>query len=229
MLNIHVPVSTVLDLTHEPGTLDKYGPVSAEHVRLLRPARYRRVMVVADSGRPIAVDDRTTPVHPDPEAARQQIQDMLRPAVVTDADEPQHDPSARLARLIDLRDVRCCGPGCSSSRCDRDHLKPYPAGPTSARNLGLASPRCHSAKHSGWDLIRHSDGSVTWHSPLHRRYDRPGPWNPPPKVDPRTPPPPSRSRASADATDDTSRSGPLSPTPPEPPPPSRGWNDDPPF
>ena len=39
----------------------------------------------------------------------------------------------------DLRDVRCCGPGCSSSHTHRDHL-PYPLGPTSAGNLGRLSP-----------------------------------------------------------------------------------------
>ena len=194
ILNIHVPVSTVLDLSHAPGTLDKHGPLSATHVRLLRPAHYRRVLVDARSGRPIAVDDVTAPVDPDPVQARQQVLDMLGPEVVADADEPRHDPSARLARLIDLRDVRCCGPGCSSSRCDRDHLEPWPGGATSAANLGLASPRCHSAKHHGWTLTRHPDGAVTWLSPLGRTYDRPGPWRPPPLVDPFTEPPPLRRR-----------------------------------
>jgi hypothetical protein len=232
VLNIHVPVTTALDLTHEPGTLDRYGPVSAEHVRLLRPARYRRIMVDADSGRPIAVDDRTIPVDPDPAATRQQVLDMLRPAVVADAAEPQHDPSARLARLIDLRDLRCCGPGCSSSRCDRDHLLRHPDGPTSAGNLGLLSPRCHSAKHHGWTLTRHPDGSVTWRSPLHRRYDRPGPWEPPPGIDPRTDPPPLCTQATAHAPDDeepTLSERLIAPEPAERPTTSRGWNDDPPF
>jgi hypothetical protein len=140
-------------------------------------------MVDALTGRPIAVDDRATPVDPDPARAREQVQAMLRPDVVVDTDEPQHDPSARLARLVDIRDVRCAGPGCSSSRCDRDHLERYPDGSTSARNLGLLSPRCHQAKHHGWTLIRHPDGSITWHSPLHRSYDRPSPHEPPPKID----------------------------------------------
>jgi hypothetical protein len=61
ILNIHVPVSTVLHLSREPGTLNGYGPVSAEHVRLLRPHSYRRILVDAASGRPIAVDDKPTP------------------------------------------------------------------------------------------------------------------------------------------------------------------------
>jgi hypothetical protein len=201
-MNLHVPVSTVLELSKEPGTLDRYGPVSAEHVRLVRPKSYRRVMVDATSGRPIAVDDRTTPAADTEQGRREQIRAMLRPDVIVDAEEPQHDPSARLARLIDLRDVHCCGPGCSSSRTDRDHLEPWPAGPTSAKNLGLASPRCHSAKHHGWTLLRHPDGSVTWHSPLKRHYDRPGPWPPPPHVDLWAEPPPLRPRAEPPPPDD---------------------------
>lgn len=198
VLNLHVPVSTVLELSQEPGTLERYGPVSAEHVRLLRPHSFRCVMVDHRSGRPVAVDDDSpTPVDPDQVRAREQVQDMLRPAVVVDPDELQHDPSARLARLVDLRDVRCAGPGCASTRCDRDHLERYPDGPTSARNLGLVSRRCHSAKHAGWTLQRHLDGSVTWSSPLGRSYDRPGPWAPPPEVDLHEEPRPLRPRPTA--------------------------------
>ena len=199
VLNVLVPVSTVLDLSREPGSLGRYGPISAEHVRLVRPHSYRRVLVDATSGRPIAVDDRTTPVDPDPHAARQQVLDMLRPDVITDADEPQHDPSAHLARLVDVRDVHCCGPGCSSTRTDRDHLIAYPEGPTSARNLGRLSRRCHLAKHHGWALARHLDGSTTWTSPLARPYSRPGPHQPPPEVDLFQPLPPLRRRPTVTA------------------------------
>lgn len=194
-------------------------------------------MVDADSGRPIAVDDKPTPAADTPEQQREQVLAMLRPGVIADADEPRHDPSARLARLVDLRDVRCCGPCCSSSsRCDRDHLEPWRHGATSARNLGLASPRCHSAKHHGWDLIRHPDGSVTWHSPLHRRYDRPGPWSPPPQVDLWGEPPPLRPRPQAppsddDSDDDVPLLDALRPDEPQGPPPAPAptWDDDPPF
>ena len=194
VLNVHVPVSTVLDLSRAPGTLDRFGPVSAEHVRLLRPHSWRRVLVEATSGRPLALDDRTTPFPDDPDDARRQVLERLVPEVVTDVDEPQHDPSARLARLVDVRDVHCCGPGCSSTRTDRDHLEPYPAGPTSAANLSRLSRRCHRAKHGGWLLVRHPDGSTTWTSPVGRTYDRPSPHAPPPHVDLFAEPPPVRPR-----------------------------------
>jgi hypothetical protein len=190
VIHVHVPVSTILDLSSELGSLERYGPLSAEHVRLLRPRSWQRVLVDADTGRPIALDHHPVPADPDPERARAQISAMLTPAVIADVDEPGHDPSARLARLIDLRDQHCCGPGCSSTVTDRDHLVPHPEGPTSARNLGLASRRCHRAKHAGWTLVRHLDGSTSWTSPLGRTYHRPSPHTPPPHVDLWQEPPP---------------------------------------
>ena len=183
VVNVHVPMATVLDLSREPGTLQGHGPVSAEHVRLLRPQAFRKVLVDGATGKPLSVDDRSTAVMPDPKARREQLMAMLVPTVVRHADEPQHDPSEHLARLVDVRDAHCCGPGCSSCRTDRDHLQPWPAGPTAESNLGRLSRRCHRAKHHGWTLVRHGDGSSTWTSPLARTYDRPAPHQPPPRVD----------------------------------------------
>ena len=224
VLNVHVPVATVLGLSREPGHLDGYGPISAEHVRLLRPRAFRRVMVDARSGRPIAVDDRAVAADPDPPVARQQVLDMLRPDVVVDRAEPQHDPSARLARLVDVRDRRCSGPGCSCTRTHRDHLVPHPLGPTAAWNLGRLSDRCHQAKHAGWTLQRHDDGRVTWLSPLGRTYRRPSPHRPPPQVDlygdlPPLRPPPAPSptagelRAASEPEDLLGRAAPAGPAP----------------
>ena len=242
ILNVHVPVATILDHSQEPGTLDRYGPISAQHVRLVRPMSLRRVMVDGRSGRPLAIDDKPTPAAPTEHGRREQIRAMLRPDLVVDADEPQHDPSARLARLIDVRDVHCCGPGCSSHRYDRDHLDPYAqGGKTNARNLGPLSRRCHNAKtHGNWTLTRHPDGSVTWHSALHQTYRRPGPWTPPPRVDLHAQPPPRApsARPAPAASEDDEPDVPLTERirPPEPPktpapePNTRlGWNDDPPF
>lgn len=230
VLNVHVPVATVLGLSEEPGTLDRFGPLSAQHVRLVRPHSLRRVLVDHTTGRPVAVDARTIQLTPpdddEPDhaqqALRRQARELLVPTVLIDRDEPQHDPSAGLARLIDLRDVHCAGPGCSSTCCDRDHLVPYPQGKTSASNLGLLSPRCHRAKHHGWTLVRHPDGSTTWTSPLHRTYHRPGPHHPPPAVDlsaqPPRPTPAPRGRPAVSAPDAPLvwPTPPPAPTPPDP-------------
>ena len=196
VLHVHVPMATVLGLSSEPGHLEGYGPVAAEHVRHLRPVAYRRVLVDADSGRPISLDDHFTPL-PDGEdgswlALRRQLRDSLVPSVVVDRAEQRHDPSARLARLVDVRDRRCSGPGCGQTRTHRDHADPWPAGPTAAWNLQRLSARCHRAKHAGWTQQRHPDGSVTWRSPLGRTYHRPSPHHPPPKVDLTRPSPPVR-------------------------------------
>jgi hypothetical protein len=192
VLNVLVPVATVLDVSREPGTVEGVGPISAEHVRLLRPSGLRRVLVAQETGQPLAVDDRPTPAEPDPIAMRRQVLAMLRPDVIKDTAEPQHDPSAALARLVDLRDLHCAGPGCSEPRGDRDHLRPWPDGPTAAWNLHRLSERCHAAKHAGWTMVRHPDGSTTWHSPLTRTYERPPPHPKPPKIDPDTDLPPLR-------------------------------------
>lgn len=231
VVNVLVPVSTVLDLSCEPGELDRFGAVAAAHVRLVRPHAFRKVLVDARSGRPLAMDDRVTPAAADASARRRQVQAMLTPAVVTDVEEPAHDPSAGLARLVDVRDVHCCGPGCSSTRTDRDHVQPWPDGATTESNLGRLSRRCHRAKHHGWTLVRYEDGSTSWTSPLARSYHRPGPHPPPPHVDLWQVPPPIRPApvvedrwaTGRDATSNPSPSGSTSATAP------RATVDEPPF
>ena len=108
----------------------------------------------------------------------------------------------------------------------RDHADPWPAGPTAAWNLQRLSARCHRAKHAGWRVDRHRDGSVTWHSPLGRTYRRPSPHAPPPQVDLHAELPPRRPRAAVVRR-------PLVLTAPAPPPSPPSEHpvlpDDPPF
>lgn len=188
IVNVHVPMSTVLELDDTAGQLDGAGPVSAAHVRYLLPtAALRRVAVDERTGRPLHLDPSVIPATGRPRTA-QQVRDtvlaMLRPAMAIDCGEPAHDPSAALGRLVDLRDIRCSGPGCSmpAGRVDRDHRTPWPDGPTAAWNLHLLSRRCHLAKHQGWSVTTHSDGSASWTSPLRRSYHRPAPHDPPPTL-----------------------------------------------
>ncbi|MDT7571297.1 MAG: hypothetical protein QOE05_1471 [Actinomycetota bacterium] len=233
VFNVHIPVSTVIDRGSEPGVVDGYGEISAEHVRLLRPhASLRPIYVDAQTGQPIQIGETLIPPAgeqtgdpaADLAAARDRVLALLRPVVQHDTVEDQHDPSAALGRLVDARDRWCAGVGCSSTRCDRDHLVAYPQGPTAVGNLGLKSPRCHGAKHNGWTMVRHPDGSVTWTSPLGRTYSRPSPHVPlplvlPPENGPRAP---RREWVRADDPD------PLPETPP-PPPASTTLPDEPPF
>ena len=98
--------------------------------------------------------------------------------------EPQHDPSAALAREVRLRDRGCDGPGCSqpAARCELDHHQRYPDGPTSLANLRPRSQRCHHAKHAGWTAISDPDGTSHWTSPAGRIYTVPTRDRPPPDI-----------------------------------------------
>lgn len=190
-LVVHTPMATVLGVSEQPGELDGYGPISARQVRLLLPdARLRRLLVDADSGRPIAADTRTHRPAGSQSAARRVLAGMLageQPVAVVDEAEPQYRPSAGLDRFVRLRDRRCSGPGCAqpAGHGDLDHLEPWPAGPTSAGNLSAASRRCHRAKTvSGWTVVAHDDGQVSWTSPRGGRYTRPPAWAAPPSVSP---------------------------------------------
>ena len=185
IINVHIPVSTLLETDHRAGFVEGYGPVSAEQVRFMLPtAGLRRLWVHADTGAPVKVDQNVQPPEADPGRARERLRSLLTPVVVTDRAEARHDPTARLAALIGVRDQECSGPGCSvaARRCDLDHEVRYPDGPTAAWNLAARSRRCHRAKHSGWTALRQPDGGTVWHSPLGRDYRRPGFWQAHPRV-----------------------------------------------
>ncbi len=80
-------------------------------------------------------------------------------------------PGARIARLVRLRDGRCRFPGCSVAArfCDLDHVRPWPAGPTSAANLMCLCRRHHRVKQlPGWSVRLDPDGRATWSDPTGR-------------------------------------------------------------
>lgn len=182
---MHIPVSTLLETDHRAGFVEGDGQVSAEQVRFMLPtAGLRRLWVHADTGAPIKIDQTVQPTEADPGRARERLRSMLTPVVVIDRAEARHDPTARLAALIGVRDQECSEPGCSvaARRCDLDHEVRCPDGPTAAWNLAARSRRCHRAKHSGWTALRQPDGGTIWHSPLGRDYRRPGFWSAHPRV-----------------------------------------------
>ncbi len=122
-----------------------------------------------------------------------------------------------LKAFVDGRDGGCRFPGCAtgSRHCDKDHLVPWPVGPTAADNLSDVCRHHHRVKQQvGWSVARAPDGSLTWTDPLGRRrssqgtdhlgvtLDLPGPPGARPAVDP--PPPdglegPIRARTRASA------------------------------
>jgi hypothetical protein len=62
VINVHIPRTTLLELDHRSGWVEGYGPVSAEHTRLLVPtAGLRQVFVAQDSGLPLGLGSATQP------------------------------------------------------------------------------------------------------------------------------------------------------------------------
>ncbi|MBM6405365.1 HNH endonuclease [Phycicoccus sp. CSK15P-2] len=86
-------------------------------------------------------------------------------------------PGRRLAALVRARDGRCRFPGChvSARFCDLDHVRPWPAGPTTASNLACLCRRHHRVKQlQGWSALLHLDATLTWTDPTGRvRTTRP--------------------------------------------------------
>jgi hypothetical protein len=206
VLNAHIPMTTLLELDNRAGTVEGAGggALPAHHARMLLPtADLRRVFIDPDSGIPIGIDPTIyrAPVQagrsragsakaaPAPtDSGHDRLAELLTPFVLDDVAQPQHDPSGRLRRFVELRDQHCTGIGCSqpAGRCHLDHETAYPDGPTAAWNLGAKSARCHRAKHAGWTVTRHgpgalqgnaAPGSTTWTSPLGHSYTRLSAWH----------------------------------------------------
>jgi hypothetical protein len=80
-------------------------------------------------------------------------------------------PGAELAALVRARDGRCRFPGCSIAApfCDLDHVRPWPTGRTTARNLLTLCRRHHRIKQRpGWRLHLAPDATTTWTDPTGR-------------------------------------------------------------
>lgn len=87
-------------------------------------------------------------------------------------------PPERLRAAVRERDQRCRVPGCTvpAVRCDLDHVRPWPLGPTEYRNLMCLCRRHHRLKQSvGWSVRLAEDFSVVWTYPTGRRVVAPPP------------------------------------------------------
>ena len=77
-------------------------------------------------------------------------------------------PPAWLERLVTTRDGTCRFFGCTvpAARCDIDHVRPWPHGPTDKANL-MCLCRHHRLKQQpGWAVHMTPDGVATWTSPV---------------------------------------------------------------
>jgi hypothetical protein len=157
VIQVTVPADTLLGVEDKPGYLAGYGPIPAHVARRLAAAddaTWRRILTDPATG------------------------------VVTDVGRTTYRPPAALADLIRARDMVCRDKGCRvpSARCDIDHMEPYPAGPTSERNLaGLCrSDHLIKTKFPGWSVRMDDNGTVWTTTPTGHEYgDPPHPLDPP--------------------------------------------------
>ena len=80
-------------------------------------------------------------------------------------------PRRAWRKLVRARDRRCRFPGCTVAAvfCDLDHVRPWPAGPTTDTNLICLCRRHHRVKQRpGWHVILATDGIATWTDPTGR-------------------------------------------------------------
>jgi hypothetical protein len=91
--------------------------------------------------------------------------------------EPHYRPSPELAEFVRMRDLFCRFPGCpvSADRCDIDHTRPWPWGPTHPSNLTCKCRRHHLMKTfwtgiGGWADQQLPDGTVIWTAPSGKAY-----------------------------------------------------------
>lgn len=110
------------------------------------------------------------------------IRDLLEDAsnlevAATDDDCAAHETTSRRPTKAQKRHARsrypnCVFPGCRmpATQCDLDHRHPWALhGPTSCHNLAPLCRHHHTCKPK-WKLVRESDGSHVWTSPLGHSY-----------------------------------------------------------
>lgn len=138
LIQVTVGADVLAGVSDRSGELVGYGPIPADVARnLAADGTWRRILTDPVSGALLDYGTRT------------------------------YRPPAQLARHVRARDKTCRFVGCRqpASRTDLDHTIPYPAGPTSHRNLGPLCRRHHRVKHrGGWKLTQPQPGQFVWTS-----------------------------------------------------------------
>ena len=91
-----------------------------------------------------------------------------RTGTVLESTTTAYRPTKGITDFVSTRDGTCRMWGCDrpSRACDLDHVRPWPAGPTSPANLGGLCRRHHRLKQRGrWTYVLHPDGTVVWTAP----------------------------------------------------------------
>ncbi len=145
-VSVVVSLGTLLGQEHGVGEIPGYGFISGDHARQLATARgsvWQRIV--------------TDPVT----------------GAALDVSTHRYRPTPAMARTVAALDAICRAPGCTTSadRCDVDHDRPWPAGPTRITNLSAKHRRHHNHKTRGtWRATTDPDGTILWRTLSGRTY-----------------------------------------------------------
>jgi len=129
-VNVVVGLTTLLALDNAPAEIPGYGTCPAS-IALARGSVWRRLV--------------TDPVT----------------GAALDLSTNRYRPTAAMADFVAALDMVCRAPGCAipAYRCDLDHNRPWPTGPTTVRNLSGKHRRHHNHKTRGtWTAQADQDG-----------------------------------------------------------------------
>ncbi len=146
VIELTVPLTTLMGLAEEPGELAGWGPIAADITRDLADQHHNvtwRYRVTDADGHLVGAG--TT-----------------------------RRPTTRMDAFVRARDRTCRFPGCRrcATRTDLDHTVAYTEdGPTHPANLGALCRTHHRTKHEGgWTLVQGQPGVFHWTSPHGHHY-----------------------------------------------------------
>ena len=146
LVNVTVPVLTLMGLSEQPGTLDGFGPIDADTAR--------RVAATAKSFTRILIHPETS--------------------TVLSVGTTRYTVPADLKKWLEIRDGTCRFPGCTrqARHSDIDHTHDWQYnGQTRWDNLAHLCKRSHRLKtETGWTVTQTPDGTMNWTSPAGKHY-----------------------------------------------------------
>lgn len=137
VVNVTVPIQTLMGVSEEPGVLSGGNPIPAELARI------------------IAEDQEST--------WYRMLTDKARTCI--ELSTASYRPTKPIWRQVVARDHTCIYPGCTrpSVQVELDHREEFPEGETSTQNLEPLCKRHHRVKHAdGFRVLRQGDGSYLW-------------------------------------------------------------------
>src|SRR5262245_46704847 len=178
VVELTVPLETLLGLAEQPGELAGFGAVVADTARHIADG-YK-----GDGDWSVTVHHTDGAVVHHRRLRRHPTSGGFGSTTVPDTDDTdcvvrhrrprRRHPTAEQARFVRARDRTCRAPGCRAParRCDIDHTTDYAHGGLSTGNtLGCLCRRHHPLKHTyGWKLRQIAPGVFIWYPPFGRVY-----------------------------------------------------------